>query len=84
VDPATLATGWRNYRDYYICQTVGNDWYDKGLSPVLKVPSAVLITNFNFVLNAQHPDFPKIKLVTTTELLPDERIEDILKKYSSK
>lgn len=81
VDPATLATGWRDYKDYTICQAAGNNWYDKRLSPVLKVPSAVLPSNFNYVLNAEHPDFSQIKLVTTSDLLPDERIEDLLKKY---
>lgn len=73
VDPESLAPGWRDYRDYKICQAVGKPWYDKNLSPVLKVPSAVLTTNFNYVLNAVHPDFHKIKLVTVTALLPDDR-----------
>jgi RES domain-containing protein len=81
VDPVTLAAGWRDYKDYSICQAAGNDWYDKRLSPILKVPSAVLPTNFNYVLNAEHTDFPQIKLITTSELLPDDRIEDLLKKY---
>lgn len=84
VDPSTLAGGWRDFADYAICQTVGNDWYDKGLSPVLKVASAVLTTNFNYVFNSLHPDFKLIKLIATSDLVPDDRIEDLLKRYAVK
>jgi RES domain-containing protein len=84
LDPGTLAPGWRDFFDYSICQAIGNDWYDKGVTPVLKVPSAVLATNFNFVINSLHPDFKSIRLMDTTHLVPDERIENILKKYPAK
>jgi len=80
IDPADLSTGWRDYTDYSICQRAGNKWYDKGLTPVLKVPSAILPMNFNYVLHSLHRDFGAIKIIGTTELIPDQRIEDLLKK----
>jgi RES domain-containing protein len=84
VDVKTLAPGWRDFVNYSICQAIGNDWYDRSLTPVLKVPSAVLTTNFNYVINTLHPDFNQVKLVDTSDLIPDDRIEDLLKKYSNK
>jgi RES domain-containing protein len=63
--------------------SVGNKWYDEGIFPILKVPSAVLPESFNYVLNATHADCKKIKLIGTTDLIPDERIEDLLKKSRS-
>ena len=84
IDASTLASGWRDFADYSICQVVGNDWYDKGLTPVLKVPSAVLTMNSNYVLNSLHPDFKSVKLIDTSDLVPDDRIEDLLKKYALK
>jgi RES domain-containing protein len=84
VDPDSAASGWRDFFDYSICQSIGNDWYDKGLTPILKVPSAVLTTNFNLVINSLHPDFKQIRLLETTNLVPDERIEELLKKYPVK
>jgi RES domain-containing protein len=78
-----LKKGWRDFVDYSICQEIGDAWYDAGKSAVLKVPSAVLPTNHNFVINAMHKDFALIKLVGTTTLIPDDRIEDILKKYKT-
>lgn len=81
LDAADLPDGWRDFRDYSLCQPPGNSWYDEGTYPILKVPSAVLPASFNFVLNAGHADFKKIKLIAVTDLIPDERIEDILKAH---
>lgn len=80
----TLPRGWREFTDYSKCQHLGNEWFDRGENPVLKVPSAVLSEEFNYVISATHADFKKIKLLETTELVPDERIEQILKNYRKK
>jgi RES domain-containing protein len=84
VDVEMLAPGWRDFMDYSICQAIGNNWYDKSLSPILKVPSAVLATNFNYAINTLHADYKQVKLIDVSDLVPDERIEDLLKKYSAK
>ncbi len=81
VSVSDLNEGWRNFKIYAECQLIGNLWYDKLKTPVLKVPSAVLPESNNFVLNTSHPGFQKIKIVAVTNLVPDERIEDILKNY---
>ena len=75
-----LPVGWRKFTDYSKCQPIGNKWYDEGIFPILKVPSAVLPESFNYVLNATHHDCRKIRLTKITDLIPDERIEDLLKK----
>src|SRR5690606_1203566 len=73
---AGLPEGWRNTHDYRICQRIGDEWYESNVSPIMKVPSAVLPDAFNYVLNSLHPDFLRIKLLRVTPLIPDERIED--------
>jgi RES domain-containing protein len=77
-----LSTGWRDFTDYSKCQPLGNAWYDEGTLPILKIPSAVLPEAFNYVINSLHPDFKKIKLVKVTDLIPDVRIEELLKRYA--
>jgi RES domain-containing protein len=77
-----LPRGWREFTDYSKCQPIGNKWFDAGILPLLKVPSAVLPESFNYVINSLHPEFKKIKLLKVTDLIPDERIEDLLKKYT--
>jgi RES domain-containing protein len=79
-----LVKGWREFTDYSKCQPLGDAWFDKGEKPVLKVPSAVLPEEFNYVMNTTHIDFKKVRLIETTDLVPDKRIEDILKNYPKK
>ena len=77
-----LEPGWRDPNDYSQCQPLGDQWFNAGKALMLKVPSAVMPLSFNFVLNTTHPDYPRVKLVAVTDLIPDSRIEDILKKYN--
>lgn len=84
VKVSELTKGWRSFTNYSKCQSIGNDWYDKGEKPVLKVPSAVLPEEFNYVINATHVQFKKVQLIDTIDLVPDERLEEILKNYTKK
>lgn len=81
IEVEDLGKGWRSFTDYSKCQPLGDRWYDEGGLPVLKVPSAVLPEAFNYVINTVHPEFAQVKLIGTTDLVPDERIEQILKNY---
>jgi RES domain-containing protein len=80
VNLSGLPAGW-NGRDYAACQAVGNKWYDAMRVPVLKVPSAILSASHNYILNTRHPGFNGISLKSKLAFIPDERIEDILKRY---
>ena len=40
----------------------------------LKVPSAIVEQEYNYLLNPNHPDFEKIKLVDTRPILIDQRL----------
>lgn len=81
IKPQNLKTGWRDFRDYTICQAIGNKWFEAQSNCVLKVPSAVIPESSNYVLNTQHPDFKRIKIIQVSDLVPDERIEKLLKAY---
>lgn len=84
INISELKDGWRDFNDYSKCQSLGDKWYNDCKTMILKVPSAVMPETFNYVINSEHPDYGKIKLISTTDLVPDERIEDILKKYPKK
>lgn len=79
-----LEPGWRDPNDYAQCQPLGDRWFGAGNALALKVPSAVMPLSYNFVINTIHPDYPRVKLVEATNLVPDSRIDDILKKYNFK
>ncbi len=74
-----LEKGWNNPVDYLNAQRQTNQWYDRLESLVLIVPSAVLSAGNNYVLNTMHTDFIQIKLIGLAPLIPDQRIEEILK-----
>ena len=76
--------GWRDFDNYSKCQVLGDKWYNENSSLLLKAPSAVLPEAFNYVINTTRKDYNKVKLLEVTDLIPDERIEEILKKYSRK
>lgn len=80
----TLRAGWRGFKDYSACQHLGDEWYNQGVTLVLKVPSAVLPDSFNYVIHTEHNDYISKKHIVTTDLVPDERIDDLLKKYPKK
>lgn len=79
-----LDADWRTDNNYSSCRKIGDQWYQKGKTLLLKVPSAVLPQAFNYLINLNLEEAKKIKLVDVTNLVPDERIEAILKKYSPK
>lgn len=77
---ASLPAGWNEPRSYAVSQVIGDNWYNAGKTPVLKVPSVIVPQEYNYVLHSLHPDYTRIKLKNVTAFIPDVRIEEILKK----
>ncbi len=56
-----LPENWQDIADYPILQQMGKQWLQSQSTPVLKVPSAIVPVEFNYLLNPRHPDL-KINL----------------------
>src|SRR5688572_3384810 len=54
-----LPANWRTLAGYAALQQIGSDWYTSQESLVLKVPSAVIVQEYNYVINTEHPHFRK-------------------------
>ena len=80
INTSSINKNWRSPTDYSFTQSIGDKWYKSRETILLKAPSAVMPEAFNYVINSEHTDFYKVKLVATTDLVPDERIEQILKR----
>jgi RES domain-containing protein len=52
-----------NEEAYEKCREIGDLWVSKQKSAVLAVPSAIVNDEINYLLNPNHPDFSKIKLI---------------------
>ena len=58
LDPANLpASAPGNFSE---CRAIGDDWYDRGDSAVLWVPSVISPYESNILFNQQHDDFRRI------------------------
>ena len=62
LDPASLPKDWRQDPPPAAAQNIGNEWASSARSAVLRVPSAIVTGEFNFLLNPRHPDFSKLKI----------------------
>ena len=80
----TLNESWRLRNSFSYCQAIGNKWFDKKDSLVLKVPSAIIPGEFNFVIKATSPEIGRIQIKSNKPFIPDERIENILRSVDIK
>ncbi len=70
-----LPEDWRSVNTYSQLQQIGSDWYKSRQSLILKVPSAVIPQEYNYLINTKHPDFEsKVSLVRTENYFWDERL----------
>ena len=62
VDPRVLPHDWRIYPAPESLQRIGDRWVYQLRSAVLRVPTAVVEGESNFLLNPGHPDFKRIRV----------------------
>jgi RES domain-containing protein len=53
---------------------VGDKWAKSGTSAILKLPSAIVPSEYNYLLNPNHPDFSKIRIGRPRLLKIDPRL----------
>lgn len=70
-----LPSNWRSIAAYSDLQSIGSEWYNKQESLILKIPSAVIPFEFNYVINTEHPEFnSKVSLVRIEDYFWDSRL----------
>ncbi|UEG49953.1 RES family NAD+ phosphorylase [Ferruginibacter lapsinanis] len=67
-----LKADWREDSDF--TKFMGDEFIKQKQSLLLKVPSAVVSQEYNYLANPLHPDFKKIKIIKTTSFWPDKRL----------
>ncbi len=75
IDLDQLPANWKSIHSYPELQALGSKWYQTQRSLLLKVPSAVLPRESNYVINTRHPDFAaKIKIKEREQFIWDSRL----------
>jgi RES domain-containing protein len=74
VSPEVLPANWRSEAGLEALRTIGEEWYGARRSAVLKAPSVIIPTEYNYVLNPAHPDFGAVMIAPPAPFSFDRRL----------
>lgn len=74
LDLKELDEDWDMHPPNSKTQKIGDQFIDSVENCVLKVPSAVVKGDFNYLINTYHSDFKKIKIIEISDFNFDKRI----------
>lgn len=72
INTTTLSFEWRE--TYVTTRNIGDEWLQTSSSLLLKVPSAIVKAEYNYLINPQHPAFNKIQVLDYETLAFDKRL----------
>jgi RES domain-containing protein len=70
----TLPRNWRPYPAPASLQRLGNGWLDHNSACILRIPSALVPSESNFLINPTHPDGRKLRVVRKAAFQFDPRL----------
>lgn len=62
IKPTQLPADWRHYPAPQSLGDIGTRWAREGKTAILTVPSAIIPTELNYLLNPVHPAFKQIRV----------------------
>jgi RES domain-containing protein len=74
LSPSSLPKNWRVYPAPDSTRTIGDAWVARATLPVLQVPSVVIPSESNFLLNTAHRQFSKLRIGDPVPFLFDPRL----------
>ena len=78
LDVKGLPEDWASLPSSLSAKSFGDDWVQSKTSLILEVPSAVVPSENNYLINPSHPDFDQITYGDPIPLPLDERLIDLL------
>lgn len=69
-----LPAHWRQEPPGPSTKKIGDVWLTEGRSAVLRVPSAIVPAENNYLINPEHPDFSKIQISRPERFVFDPRL----------
>lgn len=66
---------WTEFENYYQSQELGDEWAKSLRTCVLRVPSAIIKNEYNYLINPQHPDFKQINITKIEDFDFDMRLK---------
>jgi RES domain-containing protein len=75
-----LPANWSSAAPPPQLQKIGGEWLERGETAVLKVPSAITIEEWNYLLNPLHADFRRLRMAVPKPFSFDQRVARSRKK----
>jgi RES domain-containing protein len=69
-----LPLNWKSYPAPTILSEIGEQWVNEAKSIALKVPSCIIHSASNIILNCRHSDYSKVKLIEKRNFEFDSRL----------
>jgi RES domain-containing protein len=70
-----LPDNWNTKPPGVETQFIGDDFTGQNEAAILKVPSAIVAREYNYLINPNHPDAKRITVVSTQRLVFDSRFK---------
>ena len=69
-----LPAGWNQYLAPDALKWIGDRFIRENKYLALRIPSAIVAMESNVLINPNHPDFKKVRLVSSEKILIDHRL----------
>jgi RES domain-containing protein len=75
IEPKDLPDNWAVYPAPVILSEIGERWINEGKTIALKVPSCIIHTSYNYLLNCRHPEYSKVRIIDQSHFKFDTRLK---------
>lgn len=70
-----LPENWNSKPPILVTQVIGDDFVAQNFAAILKVPSSIVPQEFNYLINPNHPDAKKLKIISKISMNFDSRLK---------
>lgn len=75
IEISQLPKNWKVYPAPAILSEIGEKWIEEGKTIALRVPSCIIHSANNYILNCKHPDYIRVILVERVHFEFDSRLK---------
>lgn len=75
IEISDLPDNWKVYPAPTILSEIGQRWIEEGKTIALKVPSCIIYSAHNYILNCRHPEYAKVRLLERRNFEFDSRLK---------
>lgn len=71
----SLPKNWAVYPAPVVLSEIGEKWIKEGITIALRVPSCIIHSSHNYILNCRHPEYSRVRLIDQINFKFDSRLK---------